>query len=61
MDVVYEEDKSTVMAAWQQLAVDREPITFEMRWNYQGEVTPEQEELGGQWVSLAFSQYYSAS
>jgi len=51
MDVVYEEDKETVMAAWNRLAVDREPITFEMRWCYkEGNITPEQQELGGQWV-----------
>ena len=51
MDVVYEEDKETVMAAWSRLAVDREPITFEMRWCYTDVNTaPDQKELGGQWV-----------
>lgn len=52
MDVVYEEDKEAVIAAWNRLAVDREPVTFEMRWCYkEGNITPEQAELGGQWVN----------
>jgi len=59
MDVVYEDDKEKVMAAWTRLAVDKEAISFEMRWCYkEGDITPEKQELGGQWAShqlVAFS------
>jgi len=51
MDVVYEEDKEIVTAAWNRLAIDKEVVTFEMRWCYHKDnVTPEEQELGGQWV-----------
>lgn len=54
MDVVYPEDVAIVTAAWNQLAVDHKPITFEMRWKFTKELDAVQrEELGGQWVSTA--------
>lgn len=52
MDVVYEEDKEIVMAAWNRLAIGKEVVSFEMRWcYYKDNITPEEQELGGQWVS----------
>jgi len=51
MDMVYEEDKEIVMAAWNRLAVCKEVVSFEMRWcYYKDNITPEEQELGGQWV-----------
>lgn len=54
MDAVYPEDVEIVTAAWNQLAVDHKPISFEMRWKYTKDDLDElqRNELRGQWVSI---------
>jgi len=51
VNLLHPEDVNKAMSAWEKLAVESLPISFEFRWKWPDrELTDDEKELGGQWV-----------